>query len=181
MKKLNWQAKNEKILYFSRENIIFYLIRIFNKIFIFIWLILFISFLAKFLNNYYLLFLIIFIIIIWFILSYIFWYNTYFVVTNKRLVKYIRSWIFTEHNKELKLDQLNELTYSIRWIYNKLFNVWNIKIVWKDKENVIYFTWIKNPDEVVQYISRLRDFLFENPDYDFNDLKEFKSREKRKW
>jgi len=95
-------------------------------------------------------------------------------------LKNIRSWIFTEHNKELKLDQLNELTCSIKWVYNKLFNIWNIKIVWKAKENVIYFTWIKKPDEVVQYISRLRDYLFENVDYNFNKLKEFKSRGKRK-
>jgi len=92
----------------------------------------------------------------------------------------VRSWLFTEHIKDLKLDQLNELSSTKKWIIQKIFNIWNIKIVWKDKENVIWYKWIYCPNEVVAYVSRLRDFTRENPGYDYKTLEKFKLRKDRK-
>lgn len=84
--------------------------------------------------------------------------------------------------KELKLDQLNEVSSAKMWILEKVFQIWNIKIVWKDKENVIWFQGIKYPKEVVLYISRLRDYvIIENPNYKIEDIKEFIPRKERQW
>jgi hypothetical protein len=41
--------------------------------------------------------------------------------------------------KELKLDQLNELSFTRKGLLQKLLNIGNIKIVGKDKENTIWF------------------------------------------
>ena len=176
------QAKNEKILFESREHIFSYLEHKLSKILIILWLLFFIWFLMYLFSIHIItIFTIIGVsLLLLLFLLYFFWYNTYFVLTNKRILKFVRSWLFTEHMKDLKLDQLNELSSSKKWIIQKVFNIWNIKIVWKGNENVIWYKWIYCPNEVVAYISRLRDFLRENSDYNFKMLEEFKTRKERK-
>lgn len=183
MKKIAGQHKNEKILYFTRENLISYIVRNYNFIFLIFWWAIFLMIFLYFLQfNVIIIVLIIslYLLIVFLIIFYI-WYKSYFIITNKRLIKYVRNWLFSEHIKELKIDQLNELISNKKWILEKVFNFGNIKITWKSKENVIWVIWINLPDEVVQYVSRLRDYILDNPWYDFNELKEFKSRKERKY
>jgi len=183
MKKFPGQAKNEKILFYSKENFLHYFIRKFTVFLITIWVALFISFIYYFITqdfNISLMLFIIVLVITWGYMLYLY-NNTYVILTNKRILKFVRNWLFSEHMKELKLDQLNEVSSTKMWIIEKLFQIGNIKIVGKDKENVIWFQWIKYPKEVVLYISRLRDYLFvENPDYNLDEIKEFIPRKKRK-
>lgn len=182
MKKFAWQHKNEKVLYFSRENIFSYIMREFNFIFIILWILLFIVFFTYFFQFQK---IILFIIVILYILIslslfWFFWAKTFFIITNKRVMKYIRNWLFSHHTKELKIDQINELTITKPWMIAKLLNFWNIKIVWKDKEAVIWIKWLSYNDEVVQYVSRLKDYFLENPWYDCKKLVPFKLRKERK-
>lgn len=182
LKKFPWQAKNERILFESREHILSYLWNKLSKIFIVVWLLFFIWILMYVFSIHSIIIFTtigVFFVLILFLL-YFFWYNTYFILTNKRILKFIRNWLFTEYIKDLKLDQLNELSSTKKWIIQKIFNIWNIKIVWKGEGNVIWYKWIYCPNEVVAYTSRLRDFIRENPNYDFKLLKEFKTRKERK-
>lgn len=80
----------------------------------------------------------------------------------------------------MKIDQINELISSKAWIIVKLFGYWNIKITWKGEENVIRVRGIYHPNEVIQYVSRLRDYCFENTWYDCKTLNVFKLRKDRK-
>ncbi len=182
MKSFSWQAKDEKILYFGREFLLSFVARYFYIIFgIFI-----ISLIL--IGIFYVLkiYIAIALLILWLILTIIFFViiykNTYFIITNKRLLKFVRSWFFSEHVKELKLDQINELTFERNWFLKKLFNFGNIKIVWKDREAVMWVIWLKYPDEIVQYISRLKDFIKENPDFEIDKLLPFIPRKiRKKW
>ncbi len=181
MKKIVWQHKNEKILYFSRESLISYTSRNFNFLYIIVWILVFIIFFSYFFElsqNIFFLIISIYIIISW-ILFLFFWYKTFFISTNKRVIKYIRNWILSQHSKELKIDQINELTVSKVWIMANIFWFWNIKITGKDKETVIRIKWISYPYEVIQYISRIRDYCIENPWYDYNEINSFKLRKER--
>jgi len=113
-------------------------------------------------------------------IMYNFWIDTRFILTNKRIIKFVKNWLFSEHMKELKIDRLNELIFTKKWLIQKFFNYWNIKIIWNDRENVIWFVGVSYPDEIVSYISRLRDFLRENPNFDYTQINEFKLRKNRK-
>jgi hypothetical protein len=111
-KKFPGQAKNEKVLFYSKENIVSYIVRHISVIFIFFALELFVIILSWFFSlNIWVEIIFILIPLLILCILYIFWNKTYFIVTNKRLLKFVRNGIFTEHMKELKLDQLNELTY----------------------------------------------------------------------
>jgi len=182
MKKLEWQHNNEKVLYFARENIFSYIIKNYNFIFLILWILIFIFFFVYFIEIKKTIFILIlmFYVFFSFILFYFFWHKTYFIITNKRVMKYIRNWLFAEHTKELKIAQIGELTVSKKWIISKIFGFWNIKITWQDKECVIWVRWINYSHEVIQYISRLKDYILENPWYDYNKLNPFKLRKERK-
>lgn len=181
-KKFPWQAKNEIVLLFTREHIIHFIRRNIPNIFIIILISIVFSIITYFLINNILVnfFIGIIILLIWISIILFFWYNTYLIITNKRIIKFVKNWLFSEHIKELKLDQLNELSTSKKGLLSKILNFWNIKIVWKDKENAIWFQWVKYPDEIILYISRLRDFLRENPDFPINKIKPFIPRKLRK-
>ena len=77
----------------------------------------------------------------------------------------------------MELKEIKENIATKKWLLNNLFDVWNIKIVWWW---VIWFRWVKYPEEVSSYLSRLRDFLKENPNYDYQQIKGFIPRKIRK-
>jgi len=184
MKRFPWQAKNEKVLFFSKEHYFHYFIRKLSTFWIVIWVSLFVWFIFYFIEQNFNISLMLFLILMILGLSYMLYlyHKTYVILTNKRILKFVRNGIFSEHMKELKLDQLNEVSSAKMWILEKVFQIWNIKIVWKDKENVIWFQGIKYPKEVVLYISRLRDYvIIENPNYKIEDIKEFIPRKERQW
>ena len=181
-KQFPWQAKDEKVLLFTREHLLNFIKNNLINISTIIWWSTIIAVLTFVFSENFILSIaacVLTLTISFSILS-IFWFKTYLIITNKRILKSVKNWIFSEHMKELKLDQLNELNFVRKWIISKFLNIWNIKIVWKDKENTIWFQWVKYPDEIVLYISRLRDFLKENPNFPVEKLKPFIPRKMRK-
>ena len=101
------------------------------------------------------------------------------IVTNKRIIKFVKSWIFSEHLKELKLKQVTEIIAVKKWFLNKILTTGNVKFVGKDKETVIWFPNVKYPEEIAMYVSRLKDFLKENSDIEPTQLKPFVPRKER--
>ena len=75
---------------------------------------------------------------------------------------------------------MQETIANCRWIFDRLFHCGTLSFIWKDEKTVIHFVWIKNPEEVVMYVSRVKDFIIENKDYDYKQLKEFLQRKHRK-
>jgi len=144
-KQFPWQAKDEVILLFTREYPLNFIKSNLTNYFTIVWWAIIIGILVFVFFENFILSLIIWLLIFIVCLSILFTFRfkTYLIVTNKRILKFVKNWIFSEHMKELKLDQLNELNFVRKWIISKLLNIWNIKIVWKDKENTIWFQWIK--------------------------------------
>jgi len=182
MKLFPWQAKNEKVLYSSRQNLLSFLLINLNIILTIIWISAFVFFIWYFVFEEIVIsgLFSAFILLAWFIYLFIIWHKTLFIITNKRLIKFVKSWLFSQHLKEMKLDQINEKIARRRWVIETIFKIWNVKISWYDKENVIWFEGVKYPHEVVQYVSRLVDYIKENPDYDYKTLIEFIPRKYRK-
>ena len=81
--------------------------------------------------------------------------------------------------KEIPLKKITEIVATKKGILNKILTTWNVKFVWKDKDTVIWFPNIKRPDQVAMYVSRLKDFLKENPDFPPSELKPFIPRQER--
>lgn len=75
---------------------------------------------------------------------------------------------------------MNKFSFKKIGISAKIFNYWTIRIISKDEHTTIWWNGIKHPNEVIQYVSRLRDFLDENPKFDHNKLQKFKTRKERK-
>lgn len=175
------QAKNEKVLIFKKENGLSYLSAN-SRFIVTILIVSTITFAISYLylNIYLAILLAVLVALLGIVLLFYFRNNSFFILTNKRLIKFIKNSLFAEHSKELKIDQINELTFTKIWLFPKLLNYWNIKIIWKDKEAAIWVRWINYPDEIVQYISRLRDFLIENPDFDYQQITPFIPRKIRK-
>ena len=179
MKVFPWQYKNEKVLYFSRENLISFIKNSLIEIFVIIALSLFVFFLVWILFSKYTIGIILWTLILIFWIGYVFStrYKTTYIITNKRVIKFTKSWLFIFFKKEVKLNEIKENIATQKWLINKLFNIWNLKIIWGW---VIWFRWIKYPEEVSSYLSRLIDFLKENPGFDYNQIKEFIPRKIRK-
>lgn len=189
MKTFVWQAKDERILFFWRENIIRYLIyQFFSFIIMLVWFfiiwILFVVFrnFDWIFSTVVIIFLLIVFLFILFriFLIFYFWTQTYLVITNKRIIKFVRNWLFTSHIREITIFSLQECVAKYTWFIDKVLNCWIVSFIWKDEKIVITFYWLSNPDEVSMYASRLRDFLIENPHYDNYKLSKFMSRRLRK-
>ena len=165
------QAKNEKVLIFKKENGLSYLSAN-SRFIVTILIVSTITFAISYLylNIYLAILLAVLVALLGIVLLFYF--------RNNRSIDPVQP--IKQHSKELKIDQINELTFTKIWLFPKLLNYWNIKIIWKDKEAAIWVRWINYPDEIVQYISRLRDFLIENPDFDYQQITPFIPRKIRK-
>lgn len=181
MEKFQGQWRSERILYFSREVVLSFFLVNFFKLFTFLvlfFILIIIMFFFEVWMIYYFLLTILWFFFI-FIYLYVFWYNTYLIVTNKRIIKFVNEWLFVFHFKELKIDNLQEKVCKVWWIFWKIMNYWNVNFIWKDQQTVIRFRWVKSPKEVVLYVSRLRDYIIENPNYRIDDLNKFIPRKLR--
>ena len=181
MKIFQWQAKDEKVLFFSREYMLHYVVNRLFDIASIIWVGLVVMVLLYMLVDQ--LASIIFFVIGILCLIYIlitFWKNTFIIVTNRRILKYVKDWIFSHHVKELKIYNLQETIANCRWIFDKVFDCGTLSFIGKDEQTEIHFVWIKNPEEIVMYVSRIKDFIVENKDYDYKQLREFVTRKNRK-
>lgn len=181
-KKFDGQYKTEKILYDANEYIISYFMRSLKYSFPYLGICFFVLFLMFFaeLNLKYIVLAWIIFLLFWLFSFYIFWKWNRFIVSNKRIIKLIKSGFFRNHTNEIWLKQLNKFSFKKIWFFAKVLNYGTVRIISKDEHTTIRWNWIKYPNELIQYISRLKDFLNENPDFDQKELQVFKTRKERK-
>jgi len=160
MKDFNWQYSDEKLLLKKHESLLSFLI---SKWYLFIFLSIFCTVLfliIKYILQSSILAIILpVIIVICFI-----WYlrllftNTWIIITTRRVIKFVRNWLFNEHKKELKLIDIKATTINRNFI-DTLFGYWNITIQWTEKNSDIYFKWIVSYSDISNYIWRVLDFI----------------------
>ena len=175
MKKFPWQAKNEMVLLDVKSHL---LRQFLPKIWLYGGILLFGLF-SAYLFGWWVFGFSVFLVFLILAYELYLWKWTKMIVTNKRIIKFVKSWIFSEHLKELKLKQVTEIIAVKKWFLNKILTTGNVKFVGKDKETVIWFQNVKYPEEIVMYVSRLKDFLKENPDVEPTQLKPFIPRKER--
>jgi len=178
MQSFEWQYHNEKILFKKHENSAAFIFRIFPKILIILILGSLFSSLTYYISKnliYSLIpagfFIVILIIYLLFIIK--FHKETFFAFTDKRVVKSVRNWLFSQHIKELKIENVKQTTATSMWIAGKIFGYGNINVQWHDKETSLYFRNIWENKAIVLYISRMIDFI--KTQWDKAELRKFKS------
>ncbi len=182
MKKFPWQAKDELVMYLWRQYLPRYFIQNIQIFATFLGLWLLIFFIWNTFWNFFIwliLSLITFSVLI-FSFIFIFWKNTYLVITNKRIIKFVRNWFFKSHIREITIFSLQECIAKYSGFIDRIFWSWNVSFIWKDENIVIHFYWLRHPEELTMYASRLRDFLIENPNYNPKKLEKFMPRRIRK-
>jgi hypothetical protein len=179
MKDFEWQYSDEKLLLKQHENLIHLLLRKFHLFIVYIILsaILFIIIEYKF-NSY----IISFFISIWiFLILFIYlkrqYSNTWIIITTRRVIKLVRSGIFTQHRKELKLTDIKATT-SRRNFFDSIFWYWNIMIQWTEEHSNIYFKWIKGNADIANYLWRVLDYIKLN--WHTDNIAKYKTKKSRR-
>jgi hypothetical protein len=178
MKEFEWQYSDEKLLLKQHESLISFLLK---KIHLFVVYII-LSFLLFIAISYFLDSYIISTIISLFTLLILFIYlkrqysNTWIIITTRRVIKLVRSWILTQHRKELKLTDIKATT-ARRNFLDSIFWYWNIMVQWTEEHSNIYFKWIKWYSDITNYIWRILDYIKLNGHTD--NLSKYKSKKER--
>lgn len=160
MKEFKWQYSDEKVLFKIREHIISFIFSKFWMIFASILLASIISFLLFYFEKN--LFAIIFIILyLLFIIIYYFilYKDSFLYFTSRRVIKQIRNWLFFKHRKELKIIDIKSSMSNKKGFFQTILRIWNLKIEWTEKEANIYFSWLKEYQELSNYIWRVIDYI----------------------
>jgi len=155
-----WQYSDEKVLFYIKENIINF---IFQKLYILFSLIIFsviISGVIYYLSSVIWLIISIFLLIFFIIYYYYLIYrDTNLIFTTRRIIKDVRTWIFSKHRKELKILDIKSSLRNKKGFIQTILRVWNIKIEWTESESSIYFRWVKEYTEISNYIWRVIDYI----------------------
>lgn len=169
-KSFEWQHNDEILLYQTKEHIVSFIIwhiKDFFLILVFFTIITSI-FIQLFKESYIIILIISFSILFGIFLYFKNKYNTWIMyVTNKRILKYMKSWIFARHEKIYSIQDIKQVRWDSSTYFDILFKYWTINMdtasstEWKSvKENKwIYFRWIKNHKDVVLYFSRVIDLI----------------------
>jgi len=160
MKEFEWQYSDEKLLFKQHENLISFILRKFHLFIVYLILsaILFIS--TKYFLDSYFISTIVLIIIFFILFIYLKrqYSNTWIIITTRRVLKLVRSGIFTQHRKELKLTDIKATT-TRRNFFDSIFWYWNIMIQWTEEHSNIYFKWIKWHSDIANYLWRVLDYI----------------------
>jgi len=178
-KEFKWQYSWEKVLLKCKEHIVSFIL---NKIWIVLSFVIFIflvSFWLVFFGYKILAIFLLFFSIILIIIYYWFLYKDSFLIfTSRRVIKQIRNWIFWKHKKELKIIDIKSVLSNKKGFIQTILWIWNLKIEWTEKEANIYFTWIKEYEDIANYIWRVVDYIKLN--WHTDNISKYKSRKQRK-
>ena len=159
-KQFPWQYSDEKILFKVKENLISFIFSKFWVIFSFIILVSIISAILLYFNYGIIAFVLIIISLFLIIIYYWFLYKDSFLIfTSRRIIKQIRNGIFFRHRKELKIMDIRSSMNNKKGFLQTLLRIWNIKIEWAEKEWNIYFSGIKEYEDISNYIWRVIDYI----------------------
>ena len=155
-----WKYSDEKTLFLVKENLVYF---IFSKLFTIIPILIFtsiVSWILYYFNNL-LLSIITTIIVVLLILWYytLIFKDSFLIFTTRRVIKQIRTSLFSYHRKELKVLDIKSSMHNKKWFIQTILWIWNIKVEWSEKEWNIYFTWIKEHSAISNYIWRVIDYI----------------------
>jgi len=177
-KEFKGQYSDEKILFKVKENLISFIFSRFWVIFSFIIFVAILSALLIYFSYKILAIVLIIISIILIILYYWFLYKDSFLYfTSRRVIKQIRNWIFFRHRKELKIMDIKSSMSNKKWFLQTILRIWNIKIEWTEKEWNIYFSWIKEYEDIANYVWRVIDYIKLN--WHTDNIARYKTRRQR--
>jgi energy-coupling factor transporter transmembrane protein EcfT len=159
-KEFKWQYSWEKVLFKIKEHILSFII---SKIWVVIAFVIFITILAFILVYFgYKIIAFIIVIISFLLILFYYWFlykDSFLYFTSRRVIKQIRNWIFFKHRKILKILDIKWAMSNKKWFLQTFLRIWNIKIEWTEKEANIYFVWIKEYEEIANYIARVVDYI----------------------
>lgn len=175
MKKFEWQHSDETLLYYTRENLMSFLIGhlkdfCFVMALILVFLLIWVSTFWKEQIFVYVWAFIIFLPFFWY---YSKKYKDWeFYVTNKRVIKYMRSGIFSKHEKIYDINDIKQVRWDTIGLWSIIFKYGTINMdaflsanLWEKTDTPgTYFRGIKNYKDVVMYFSRVIDFIQKNPE-----------------
>ena len=178
-KEFSGQYSDEKILFKVKENLISFIFSRFWIIFSFMIFIAILSAILFYLKYSLIATVILILSFLWIIFYYWFLYKDSFLYfTSRRVIKQIRNWIFFRHRKELKIMDIKSSMSNKKWFLQTLLRIWNIKIEWTEKEWNIYFSWIKEYEDLANYIGRIIDYIKLNGHTD--NIARYKTKKQRK-
>jgi len=179
MKDFEWQYYDEKLLLKQHENLISFLLRKSHLFIVYIILsiILFVG--VKYFVNSYIISTIVSILTFFILFIYLKrqYSNTWIIITTRRALKLVRSGLFTQHRKELKLTDI-KATATRRNFIDSIFWYWNIIIQWTEEHSNIYFKWIKWHTDIANYLWRVLDYIKLNGHTD--NIARYKTKKDRK-
>jgi len=180
-KEFKGQYSWEKILFKVKENLLSFIFSRFWIILSFVILITITSIILFYFwyDIYAILLIIISIILI--ILYYWFLYkDSYLYFTSRRVIKQIRNGIFFRHRKELKIMDIKSSMSNKKWFLQTILRIWNLKIEWTDDKWIIYFSWVKEYEDLSNYIWRVIDYIKLN--WHTDNISRYKTKKQRqKW
>ena len=159
-KEFSGQYSDEKILFKVKQNLVSFIFAKFWVIFSFVILISLIS-IGLFYFDYNISAIILIITSILLIIIY-YWFlykDSFLYFTSRRVIKQIRNWLFFRHRKELKIMDIKSSMSNKKWFLQTILRIWNIKIEWTEKEWNIYFSWVKEYEQLANYIGRVIDYI----------------------
>ena len=159
-KEFSGQYSDEKILFKVKENLVSFIFSRFWIIFSFLILTILIS-VWLFYFEYNIIAVILILVSLLLIIFY-YWFlykDSFLYFTTRRVIKQIRNWIFFRHRKELKIMDIKSSMSNKKGFLQTILRIWNIKIEWTEKEWNIYFSWIKEYEDISNYVWRVIDYI----------------------
>ncbi len=182
--RFQWQREDEVVLLFTRQHLPRYLtynLEIWSTSFL-MWI--FFGFIAYALWNgfIWILFFIIFFLLGFSFYLMVYWRQRTLYITNKRIVKFTRYWLFQTEFKDLRIKLLQKCITKYNWFLDQLMKCWTLEFVWYwwSWEVIIHFFAVKYPEQIACYTSQLSDYIIENPDQDSTKLRQYVSGELRR-
>lgn len=87
----------------------------------------------------------------------IFWYNSYFYITNKKIALKVRNGFFSEYEMNLYFNQIKDMAYSKNNVLNYLLNCWTFfaRSSWAEDDSGFTVNFIPDIENVFSIISQL--------------------------
>jgi len=154
----------DSVIIKKKEHILSVLMRFFKNIIIFLLLSIIISYIliAAF-DSVIIVTCVNIIFIIWIVFYIkIFYDNTFLVVTDKKIIKSVRNWLFSSHIIELPLERIRQIRANNNGILAKIFWYWDLEIQGFEESSNMYFRSMKWNKQTMSEISKLLGDMSKN-------------------
>lgn len=154
----------DSVIIKKKEHILSVIMRFFKNVVIFLLLSIIVSYILYAILNSIIIVIIINIALIIWIIFYIkiFYDNTFLVVTDKKIIKSVRNWLFSSHIIELPLERIRQIRANNNGVLAKIFGYWDLEIQGFEESSNMYFRSMKWNKQTMSEISKLLGDLTKN-------------------